>query len=108
MVGIILLHLSLLDWILIGSSTTDWATTKYAIDRGAIETNWVMPQNPYKQLAVKIPITIGLVYLSHKLDKTHPKFAKGLRIGISSFYFTVSIYNYRVGKQMTYQPLHPR
>ena len=73
-------------------SAADYATTRSAINRGAVEANPILREN----LWLKVPLTVGTSWGLYRLQKTKPRLALALTIGIAGAYTYCAIHNARL------------
>ena len=83
----------------IGGQGLDTGTTVGALRKGYRESNPLLPKNPAGIIATKAATTGAAIYGIKKLEKKHPKLAKGLGIAVGSSGIIPSLINlYRMNK----------
>lgn len=87
-----------LNVAVIGSGVADLASTRYAIDRGAVEKNPLMGQSAVQQAVVK-GLGIGALFaLTRSLERDRPIAAHLLRVFTIVVWSGLAIHNVGVGR----------
>lgn len=91
------------SWVLpyaIGGQAADAGTTLYGLNHNAQEQNPFLPHSSLPIAATKAASTIAEVYGIRKLEKNHPKLAKGLGIAVGSMGLIPALMNlYQINKK---------
>lgn len=70
----------ILAWAILHGA--DAVTTVQALHSGLREGNPLLPQNPVANVAISTAATGLAMWSARRLERTHPKLARGLVIGI--------------------------
>jgi hypothetical protein len=83
--------------VFVAAQGLDAHSTYTAISTGkGREGNPVMNVGTGGQIAIKAAASIGVVYVTHRLHRKHPKLAKGMLWTLSAVTFAVAANNYRI------------
>lgn len=79
------------------SQAADWDSTQRAIRSGnGREGNPLMQVGSGEQAAIKVGASIAIVYVAHRINRSHPRLAKGLLWFGSAGTFALAGHNYRL------------